>query len=89
MDIIQDQKYYREAGRMVFNDSVKKNVEIMSKSSECRKTLMKEGQTMNPWDMLSITVKCIYDLVGDEPFSLKMNRIIEERRRTDGSDDNI
>ena len=87
MEIIQDQEYYREAGRMVFNDNVKKNVEIMSNSSECRKTLMKEGKTMNPWDMLSLTVKCIYDLVGDEPFFLKMNRIIEERRTHEqGSD---
>ena len=36
MPIIQDQDYFRTHGKLVYNDTVQKNFEIMSKSSDCR-----------------------------------------------------
>lgn len=80
MDLIQDQKYYRDTGRIVYNDSVKRNVAIMMDSSECRKKIMKDGMTLDPWEIIEILSQTLSDIVGDTVFKNKMERIIEARR---------
>ena len=80
MKNIQDQEYYRTVGKMVYNDSVKKNVEIMFDSSECRKYLMKNAESADPFEMLIEAVKCISRLTGDVVFSKQFLEKIERRR---------
>ena len=81
MGIIQDQEYFRHTGKMIYNDNVKKNVEIMIESSECRKYLMKNAKTADPIEMLIEAVKCISALTGDVAFSKQVIRELERRRQ--------
>lgn len=80
MGNVQDQDYYRKVGKMVYNDNVKKNVEIMFDSSECRKYLMKNAETADLFEMLIETVKCISNLTGDVAFSKQVIEKLERRR---------
>lgn len=81
--IIQDQKYYRDAGRLVYNDTVKKNVEIMMATSDARIKIQKEGMSMNPWDIVKmLSEEIIFPVLGDEVFRNTVRKIIENRRKT-------
>ena len=80
MPIIQDQEYFRKVQKMVYNDRVKKNVEIMINSSECRKYLTKNARTAPLEDLLIAAVNCIYDLTGDSQFRRQVIEDIERRR---------
>lgn len=79
MAIIQDQEYFRKNQKLVYNNNVKMNVEIMINSSECRKYLIKNAASA-PWDeLLKAAVTCIYDLTGDSQFRDQVIKQIERR----------
>lgn len=50
------------------------------KSSEIRKTLIKNAATADPFDLLQEAVNCIYDLTGDKCFLKEVTEAIERRR---------
>lgn len=77
--MIQDQEYFRETGKLVYNDTVKKNVEIMKNSSTCRIYLLKNVDTANWWDLLKSAVECIGDLTGDQAFRHQVLSAIDRR----------
>ena len=54
--------------------------ENIEKSSECRKTLIKNTDTADPLDLLQEAVNCIYDLTGDRCFLQEVTEAIERRR---------
>ena len=54
--------------------------ENIEKSSECRKTLIKNTETADPLDLLQEAVNCIYDLTGDRCFLKQVTEAIERRR---------
>lgn len=50
------------------------------KSSETRKTLIKNAATEDPLNLLQEAVNCIYDLTGDKCFLKEVTEAIERRR---------
>ena len=52
----------------------------IEKSSECRKTLIKNTDTADLLDLLQEAVNCIYDLTGDRCFLKEVTASIERRR---------
>ena len=52
----------------------------IEKSSECRKTLIKNTDTADLLDLLQEAVNCIYDLTGDRCFLKQVTESIERRR---------
>lgn len=52
----------------------------IEKSSECRKYLIKNAATADPFDLLQEAVNCIYDLTGDKCFLKEVTEAIERRR---------
>lgn len=52
----------------------------IEKSTECRKTLIKNAATADPFDLLQEAVNCIYDLTGDRCFLKEVTASIERRR---------
>ena len=54
--------------------------EKIEKSSECRKTLIKNTDTADLLDLLQEAVNCIYDLTGDRCFLKQVTEGIERRR---------
>lgn len=52
----------------------------IEKSSECRKTLIKNADTADLLDLLQEAVNCIYDLTGDRCFLKEVTESIERRR---------
>ena len=54
--------------------------EKIEKSSECRKTLIKNTDTADLLDLLQEAVNCIYDLTGDRCFLKQVTESIERRR---------
>lgn len=58
----------------------------ISKSSECRKTLIKNTATADPLDLLQEAVECIYHLTGDRCFYKEVTEAIEGRRKNDKSE---
>lgn len=54
--------------------------ENIEKSSECRKTLIKNAATEDPLNLLQEAVNCIYDLTGDRCFLKEVTEAIERRR---------
>lgn len=54
--------------------------EKIFKSSECRKTLIKNADTADVLDLLQEAVNCIYDLTGDRCFLNQVTESIERRR---------
>lgn len=56
------------------------NADRIIKSSECRKTLIKNADTADVLDLLQEAVNCIYDLTGDTVFLKTVTRSIERRR---------
>ena len=53
------------------------------KSSETRKTLIKNAATADPLNLLQKAVNCIYDLTGDKCFLKEVTEAIERRREND------
>ena len=51
------------------------------KSSEIRKTLIKNAATEDPLNLLQEAVNCIYDLTGDKCFLKEVTEAIERRRQ--------
>lgn len=60
--------------------SLRKSSEMLFKSSECRKTLIKNADTADVLDLLQEAVNCIYDLTGDKCFLKEVTASIERRR---------
>ncbi len=58
--------------------------ENIERSTECRKMLIKNAATADPFNLLQEAVNCIYDLTGDKCFLKEVTEAIE-RRRTNGS----
>lgn len=56
------------------------NADRIIKSSEARKTLIKNADTADVLDLLQEAVNCIYDLTGDTVFLKTVTRSIERRR---------
>lgn len=52
----------------------------IEKSSECRKTLIKNADTADLLNLLQEAVNCIYDLTGDRCFLKEVTESIERRR---------
>ena len=50
------------------------------KSSECRKTLIKNASSADLLDLLQEAVNCIYDLTGDICFHKQVTEAIERRK---------
>lgn len=57
-----------------YNDNIEK-------STECRKTLIKNADTADVLDLLQEAVNCIYDMTGDECFLKSVTNSIERRRK--------
>ena len=55
----------------------------ITKSSECRKTLIKNTATADPLDLLQEAVECIYQLTGDRCFYKEVTEAIEGRRKNE------
>lgn len=53
---------------------------MIFESSECRKTLIKNADTADVFDLLQEAVNCIYDLTGDRCFLSSVTASIERRR---------
>lgn len=51
-------------------------------SSECRKYLMKNTDTADPFNLLQEAVTCIYDMTGDKCFLRQVTEAIGRRRQT-------
>ena len=58
--------------------------ENIERSTECRKYLIKNTSSADPFDLLQEAVNCIYDLTGDKCFLKEVTEAIE-RRKTNGS----
>lgn len=58
----------------------------IEKSSECRKTLIKNTATADPLDLLQEAVECIYHLTGDRCFYKEVTEAIEGRKKNDKSE---
>lgn len=54
--------------------------ENIERSTECRKLLIKNAATADPWNLLQEAVNCIYDLTGDKCFLKEVTESIERRR---------
>ena len=54
--------------------------EKIEKSSECRKTLIKNVESADLLDLLQEATNCIYDLTGDRCFLKEVTEGIERRR---------
>lgn len=52
----------------------------IEKSSECRKTLIKNVESADLLDLLQEAVNCIYDLTGDRCFLKEVTESIKRRR---------
>ena len=61
-------------------DHLRIESERLFHSSECRKTLIKNTDTADPFDLLQEAVNCIYDLTGDRCFLKEVTEAIERRR---------
>ena len=59
---------------------LREHSERIFKSTECRKTLIKNADTAEPFDLLQEAVNCIYDLTGDRCFLQEVTEAIERRR---------
>lgn len=71
-------KQYTEA-YVAYRTQLRENAERISKSSECRKYLIKNTDSA-PWsDLLKVAVECIADLTGDECFRKQVLEKIEGR----------
>ena len=57
-----------------YNDNIEK-------STECRKTLIKNADTADVLDLLQEAVNCIYDMTGDVCFLKSVTNSIERRRK--------
>lgn len=64
-----------------WQDSLRRSSEMIFKSSECRKTLIKNVASADPLDLLQEAVNCIYDLTGDSCFLKQVTEGIERRRK--------
>lgn len=63
----------------LWRESLLKSAENISRSSECRKYLIKNTASA-PWeDLLTNAVECIYKLTGDECFYKEVMEAIERR----------
>lgn len=56
------------------------NNENIERSTECRKLLIKNAATADPFDLLQEVVNCIYDLTGDKCFLKEVTEAIERRK---------
>ena len=63
-----------------WSEMLRKNSEMLSASSECRKLLTKNIDSADPLDLLQEAVNCIYDLTGDSCFLREVTAGIERRR---------
>lgn len=63
-----------------WTEQLRKSSEMMVKSSECRKTLIKNIESADLLDLLQEAVNCIYDLTGDGCFLKEVTNGIERRR---------
>ena len=59
---------------------LRENAERIFKSTETRKTLIKNADTADVLDLLQEAVNCIYDLTGDKCFLKEVTEAIERRR---------
>ena len=60
---------------------LRENAERISRSTECRKTLIKNADTADVLDLLQEAVNCIYDMTGDVCFLKQVTESIERRRK--------
>lgn len=60
---------------------LRENSERIFRSTETRKTLIKNASTADPLDLLQEAVNCIYDLTGDQCFLKEVTKAIEGRRK--------
>ena len=63
-----------------WSEMLRKNSEMLSASSECRKTLTKNIDSADLLDLLQEAVNCIADLTGDQCFRKEVTEGIERRR---------
>ena len=63
-----------------YNEMLRDYSEKIFKSTECRKTLIKNAATAAPLDLLQEAVNCIYVLTGDRCFLKQVTEAIERRR---------
>ena len=63
-----------------WSESLRKSAEMMTRSSECRKTLIKNIDTADSLDLLQVAANCIYDLTGDQCFIKEVTAGIERRK---------
>lgn len=63
-----------------WQDSLRRSSEMLFESSECRKTLIKNADTADVFDLLQEAVNCIYDLTGDRCFLSSVTASIKRRR---------
>lgn len=59
---------------------LREHSERIFKSTECRKTLIKNIDTADPFDLLQVAANCIYDLTGDQCFIKEVTAGIERRK---------
>ena len=59
---------------------LREHSERIFKSTEYRKTLIKNAGTADVLDLLQEAVNCIYDLTGDQCFLKQVTESIERRR---------
>ena len=67
----------------IWKTQLQDGAEKIVRSSECRKTIIKNIDSADPLDLLQEAVNCIYDLTGDRCFLKEVSEGIE-RRRQDG-----
>ena len=63
-----------------YTEMLRKYAENLSKSSDCRVTMIKNTDTADLLDLLQEATNCIYDLTGDDCFLKKVTEAIERRR---------
>ena len=63
-------------------DHLQKAAVNITKSSECRKYLIKNTSSDSWSDLLKAAVECIYSLTGDECFRKQVMAQIEEKKKT-------
>ena len=73
-------KQYTET-YVAYRRMLRENAERISRSTECRKTLIKNADTADVLDLLQEAVNCIYDLTGDKCFLKSVTESIERRRK--------
>ena len=64
-----------------WSESLRKSAEMMTRSSECRKTLIKNIDTADSLDLLQVAANCIYDLTGDQCFLKEVTEGIKRRQQ--------